>query len=917
MQAMTSDGVLVARAGELARVAELLATARQGRAGGLFILGEAGVGKSRLLAEARRLAGAEGLRVASAACLPLTTPFPLDPVLDLLRSLGQPLGVAAPGSQGELFRTAVEQLEQASVPGPLLLCLDDIHWSDAATIEFVHYCLARLSDLPIAWLLAARSERSPARVMHRLEREGLLTGIELSALTSAETRVLAQAVLGTSDVSDDVVAALYQRTDGIPFLCVELIRALADGQNERVRTPAGVDALVPATVADAIEDRAERLSPPARAALDWTLFMPEPFGLRELDAVGGSGMGDASEELADAGFLVRDDDVGWSFVHAIIRDALYRQLPEGERVRRHGVVADALADGPTERLAPQLEYAGRWLEAADAYLTLAESALASGEGKDAATLFERAEQLAETGEDERRGRQARIGRVLSLVHAGGGEEARRAADAVRSELRTKGDPTERLEFLSHYAVALLLVVVAFDVEQAKEVLEEAEPLMAEAEGAPLAEALVARAWLLLRAGEPTQAVSAAETATALAHEIGDIALETRVLNALGLAVGMARSAKEGIEILERAAELSTEAHLPRDAARAYANLSYLDALTGDTEAMRTHTNLGLAIRGAADAAVSTLRVNLGFAEADEGNLDAALAHELAAHRLAARTGPWNQRRTACSVAYMHVWRGELAAARRLLETNGLEPGSILESRSAEIWGMLQEEEEEPAAALGHYQKGASLDDPVSLNCEAGVARTAIAIGDRAQAQAALARIDPLVERWPLGDWMRDETRGWVAQAEHRQDEAIRHFQAASERCSRAYDKSRLDLEVARLTGDRERLRTVIEEFERMGAARAADRARSLARSLGMRPGRRRMRAGDLSAREQEVAQLIAAGHTNAEIAAALYLSPRTVERHVGNILSKLGYRSRIQIAAEAAAGRLPGAVATGVAPAPS
>jgi DNA-binding NarL/FixJ family response regulator len=92
----------------------------------------------------------------------------------------------------------------------------------------------------------------------------------------------------------------------------------------------------------------------------------------------------------------------------------------------------------------------------------------------------------------------------------------------------------------------------------------------------------------------------------------------------------------------------------------------------------------------------------------------------------------------------------------------------------------------------------------------------------------------------------------------------------------------------------------------MGAARAADRARSIARSLGMRPGRRRRATDGLTAREQQIAQLVAAGQTNAEIAAALYLSPRTVEHYVSNILTKLGYRSRVQIATEAAAGRLPG-----------
>jgi DNA-binding NarL/FixJ family response regulator len=77
----------------------------------------------------------------------------------------------------------------------------------------------------------------------------------------------------------------------------------------------------------------------------------------------------------------------------------------------------------------------------------------------------------------------------------------------------------------------------------------------------------------------------------------------------------------------------------------------------------------------------------------------------------------------------------------------------------------------------------------------------------------------------------------------------------------------------------------------------------------MRPGRRHTHAGALTGREQEIAQLVAIGHTNAEIATSLYLSPRTVERHISNILTKLGYRSRIQIATDAAAGRLAGASA--------
>jgi DNA-binding NarL/FixJ family response regulator len=99
----------------------------------------------------------------------------------------------------------------------------------------------------------------------------------------------------------------------------------------------------------------------------------------------------------------------------------------------------------------------------------------------------------------------------------------------------------------------------------------------------------------------------------------------------------------------------------------------------------------------------------------------------------------------------------------------------------------------------------------------------------------------------------------------------------------------------------------IDAFDGMGARHASDRARAVARSVGLRPGRRRRDEGPLSEREQEIALLVAAGKTNAEVAAALYLSPRTVERHVGSILGKLGFRSRVELAAEVAAGRLPGA----------
>ena len=281
---------------------------------------------------------------------------------------------------------------------------------------------------------------------------------------------MTEAVLGTSPVSEEVVSALYERTDGNPFLCVELLRVLSG-----TTAQGAVDRLVPATVADAIADRSDRLASGARETLDWAAFLPEPFTFDDLQVVAEAGLEGALEELADAGFLVGGSDGGWSFSHSIIRDAVYGRLPEAERVRRHGVVADALKGGPPERLAPQLEYARRWTEGAEAYLTLGESALNAAQGEDASRLFERAEELARTGKDGPLARRARTGQVLALVGAGEQDTARRAADALRSELRANAAPAERLGFLSRYASEVLFV--QFDPQLARDALEEAEPLM--------------------------------------------------------------------------------------------------------------------------------------------------------------------------------------------------------------------------------------------------------------------------------------------------------------------------------------------------------------------------------------------------------------------------------------------------------
>lgn len=171
----------VGREAELERGRDLLDALAAGRGGALLVLGEPGVGKSRLLAELAGAAAERDLVVARAACLPLSTPLPFDPVLELLRSLrrtGETDIVVSDSSPGgaELFTAAVRTIEGVASGRSLLLVLDDLHFSDAATRELVHYCIARLADLPAAWLLAARplgrgGTRADRRTPGRRERQ--------------------------------------------------------------------------------------------------------------------------------------------------------------------------------------------------------------------------------------------------------------------------------------------------------------------------------------------------------------------------------------------------------------------------------------------------------------------------------------------------------------------------------------------------------------------------------------------------------------------------------------------------------------------------------------------------------------------------------------------------------------------------
>jgi DNA-binding CsgD family transcriptional regulator/tetratricopeptide (TPR) repeat protein len=905
--AVSSASEFVGRSAELGRLLRVVKGARGGRAGGVLVEGEAGVGKTRLLSEAADAAPRLGVRVARVTCLPLTTPLPFDPFLALLRVLGEPLHLTADGKPREVFGAVAGRLQRATVAGPLVVCVDDLQWSDLGTLDIVHYCLARLADLPLAWLLATRPAGDGAPLLPvGLERSGALERIELEPLGLEDVRALAASVLEGDGVDDELVRSLYARTGGNPFLCEELLRVPGVSDTDRGTAPSALMKLVPPAVSDAMLERTHRLAPGTREALEWAAVLPEPFSSEELTQVCGSHSDSTPERVAEAGFLVPAGAGSWRFRHSILRDAVYKTLPERERVSRHGRVADVLESGELHRLAPQLSGARRFYEAAEAYVNLAGAALDRLQVDDALRMCARARELAASGRDHGLELRADALRVLALVRGGAKDQARREAHNVRAELRVHGDDVQqRVLFLIRYADGLLKTFR--DADAAEEVLAEAGPLLDRTGGSVQAEAEAVWAYVRGTAGDPAAALDHGQRATELARASGDPVLIVKALNALGPAVGIVRSAADGLAIVDDALERAIEAGLPEEAVRACSNLSWLAEYVSDAGDVQDRCRIALEMEGVPAAGAAVLHANVGHNRAYAGDLEAALAHCLTAMRLAARAGNETLALVTTSLAYVHLWRGELPAARRLLASQGSLEERIQDIRLADLWGQLLEEEGASDRALGMFRRIGVGDDPDIVWCLAGVARTAVTTGELQVAYDAVVQLRELRTRWPISEWLYDEACGWVAAGESRPADAAAHFDAAAEGCGQAWQAARLRLEVARLLRDPTAVLAAIAAFEEMGARRAADRGRAVARELGLRPGRARARSGPLTAREEEVAQLVAAGNTNAEIAAALYLSPRTIERHISNILTELGYRSRVQIAIEAAAGRIPGA----------
>ncbi|MCU1472083.1 helix-turn-helix transcriptional regulator [Amnibacterium sp.] len=945
--------VLVGRARERAAIAATLESARNAETGLVLLSGEAGVGKTRLVDEAARLAEGAGMRVLSGHCVQLGAEgLPFAPLVEALRDLTRStsperladlLGPArrllprllpgldqpaeAPPAEGsQLLELVLGLLVRLAADQPLLVVLEDLHWADRSTLDLAAYLVQALRAAPIALLYTYRSDelhrRHPLRpLVLGWDRMRAVRHLELDRFDLDDVRTQIAAILGT-EPEPRVLETIFARSEGNAFLVEELVGVVQAGGDPDGLPPNLRDLLLARV--DALGDEAQRMLRHAAVAGP---EVDEPLLLAAAEASPETGLA-ALREAVDAHLLVVAGP-GYRFRHALVRDAVYDDLLPGERGRIHAAFGAAIEAQPglvqdsTTRAAAAAHH---WFAALDlprALVASVEAArlsvggLAPAEGL---THYERALQLWPRVPDAADLAGADRADVLlaaaDAAHQSGAVDRALALLALVPE--ELGDGTqERRAAVLHRRARVLRDLGR--IPDAIEICTEALALLPAAPATELQAAILgALANLHMRSSAPEQAREVGRLAVEAARAAGARAEEADARLTVGVATTWLGEFDDALDELRAAIGLAQEAGAVFTTLRGAINLSHVLEMQG-----RSAEAAAVADEGMAVAERSGLVRTLGDYLA--GNLAESLLHvgewaraEQVIER-ALRTRPEGIYAATLSDvgAQLAALSGRWAdAARRLRDATAM-VGDIDDEQFAQplacTAAMLLEHDGDPAGAVERLL-AAAIDEPWS----SPYAWPLLWLAARIDADRVLAggpgeeRIPPLVAR--IGDATPPQ-RAYLhlataeqARAEGSATRDTWHRVATSWAelgwpYPHAYSLYRAG-EAALSEGQPESAAADLEEAAgeaaRIGAAPLADSIAALVSTAGLPlPGRGTAASAverRLTTRELEVLRLVAAGRSNPQIAAALFISPKTASVHVSNILAKLEVGTRTEAA---------------------
>lgn len=946
-----------------------------------LVAGEAGIGKSRLVAMVRQLATEKQFLILQGRSFDQDRNLPYAPLRDLIfhakplrnqrESLSPlialagdfavPLQVATgrdpEAERGHLFETLLEALVFSARYQPVLVILEDLHWSDEGTLDCMLYLERRTRTLPIFYLFTFRSEEMHAplqKMLADLEREHVAVEFALTRFTPPQVGVMLGSIFGQAHpMRAEFVEAIYTLTDGNPFFVEEVCKALVASQ-EIVATPGGwsrkaVEELdIPRTVQEAVKRRVERLGEPARRVLVRAAVIGRhlPFTLLEqLTRMNESELLEQVKALLAAQMLVEESADQFAFRHELTRQAVYSSLLLRERRTSHREVAEAIErteagtlEAQVSALAYHYDQAQQWQKAFEYSLRAGEQARALYAPRAAVEHYTRALHATQ---------QLQRPPPIGVLRARGSAfETLGNFEAARSDLEEVLEQAHATRDLASEWQGLLdlgFLWIGRDLNRAGDYFQGALELARGLDNpTTLAQTLNRLGNWHMMIEQPLQARQYHAEALQLFRDLKDPSGVAETLDLLGTTSMSAADVVAGIEYYRQAIELFRELENRTGLASALTMLAftsrqyfsniYLLPLTdrsGDVlgyaeeaqELVRaigwqageslvlTVKGLIYGARGEYNLALPALLKSLDIATEIEHQqwlvtsnmalgglyqdlLDLTMPHYYFERALSAAraTGSLYWTRTAVGfLAAVYIGQGELQKAKALLDEMIVPEMAAVTMGERHLWTAQAElalATREPAAALASLEREISAFPSSKIPSENAVPRLALL---RAKALEQLAQ--PNAAEQVLQETLAVSMQQGTPPMTWRVHAALAALYTSMQRQGDAFREQRRAQEIV------ERLTATIPDTElaRDFAAEATGQI-SPARKRPVRAAEIR-KFGGLTPREREVAALISQGTSNRAIAARFVLSERTVEKHVENIMSKLGFEARTQIAA--------------------
>jgi DNA-binding NarL/FixJ family response regulator/tetratricopeptide (TPR) repeat protein len=612
MAVRASSPVLIGRSGEFGRLRAALELARDGRSSAILIAGEAGVGKTRLVAEFVELAQAEGAAVLLGGCIDLGDgASPYAPLVEALRGYArradaEELDVVIGGGrselarlvpdlgpvsdesgsslsvgsgQGRLFELLLGVIERLGARAPVAFIVEDLHWSDRSTRDLLAFLVRNLRDAAVVLVFTYRSDELHRRhpllpFLAELERSGRVERLELQPFDRAESAAQLRAIAG-HDLDASLIESIHARSGGNAFFAEELlIAAGADGRTE-----------LPQTLRDVLLARVADLAEPTQEFLrvaSATGQRVDPALLAAATDMDQAALYDALRECVGRQVLVPDPTAGterYAFRHALVQEAIYDDLLPGERNRLHSAFARTLEATAAGDASHAAELAYHWYAAHDLPRAL-ESSVAAGIAAEAGYAFpealvqyERALDLWDHVPDaETRAGRDRIDLLAALAGVARFQEPARAVTHIQTAIRLAdeaGNPVrsgllnERLGRYAWMAGQGELAQRAY--RTAMRVIPPEPPSEARAR------AVAGLAQIIMLGGRFAESRVLAEEALTLARAVGAREIEGHALNTRGTTRGVAGEVDAGIDDLRAALAIAEEVGIVDDIGRAYAN----------------------------------------------------------------------------------------------------------------------------------------------------------------------------------------------------------------------------------------------------------------------------------------------------------------------------------------------------------